>query len=150
DADCEPVAQRREELVAGPRGLDCGPDGRSRGAAAQAHRPGEREDGGAAGQLLEGACVAPAYVAHERRTREREEADLSGATRGPGGAAPPAEAGGGARAPVDPERAEVVAAARASRLELGDGREVHVVLDVHGGPRGVAEPVEQAGVVPAG
>ena len=104
-----------EQLVAGA-GRRRAPR-RPRPAGVVARRPSERARAStcrAAGELLEAAGVAAAYVADQRGAGQRQEADLAGAA---GGAAvePAVDHDRGAQALVRPEQHEVVDAPRRAR-----------------------------------
>ena len=142
-------AMRGEQLVARARRGERAGDRGLRRRGAQPERPGEGEDLRAAGQLLEAARVAAAYVAHERCAGNRQEADLPGATRGAAVDAA-VDDDRGAEALVGPEQHEVVHAAREPGPHLGDRDQVDVVVHEQRHPDLVGELVEQVGVVPAG
>ena len=117
-----------------------------------ARSPSERarvEHRAAAGQLLEAAGVAAAYVADQRGAGERQEADLPGTA---GGAAMDAAVDDDGRAHpfVRPQKDEVLYPRRQPRAHLGDRGEVHVVGDLQRRADRLGEPVEQVRVVPAG
>ena len=145
-------AERREQLVAGA-GRRRAPCATAACGGAWRGCPSDRaraSTGRTAGQLLEAARVAAAYVAHQRGAGQRQEADLAGAAGG--AAVEPAVDDDRRRRGPRPPTAGRSRRPRGARpdSQLGDGGEVHVVVDLGPGRRAAsASRSSRSRVVPA-
>ena len=143
-------AELGEQLVAGAGPGERGGDGRRRGGRADARRSGPAR---APAGPPASSWKAPALPRRTSRT-----SGVPGSGRKPTSPAPPVappsqptvDHDGGTEPLVGPQQDEVVDTAGDARRELGDGGEVHVVVDVDRDADLVGEPLEQVGVVPPG
>src|SRR5690349_5702380 len=148
-SDGQPVRELREYGVARAFGLQRGRDRGFRRTGLEAVFAGEFQDRFAAGELLEAAGVVAADVADQRRTRERQERDLTRAT-GRAAVQPAVDHDRGADAFLAPEQHEVVVLAGVADALPGDRGQVDVVLDLQRYADRGGQLLEQMRRVPAG